>query len=71
MDTSQSENIFVFKYQGYPLYCPYCQHNVNLFSIDYRNHLRKNPSTCMVCKEVWEVQNDQWVEPEKTLKEQR
>jgi hypothetical protein len=62
MVVSQSENIFAFKYRGYPLYCPHCQMNVNLNLPKYKSHFELNPSTCMHCKRVWEVEGNKWIE---------
>lgn len=61
MTESESENLFAFKHQGYPLYCPYCGKNVNMFLIDYRKHLEIKPSTCMYCSKTWKVKNDKWI----------
>lgn len=64
MASIQAENLFAFLHQGYPLYCPNCQQNVNMFMVDYRDHLEKHPSTCMYCKTVWKKKVSQWVDAE-------
>lgn len=64
MGSIQSENLFAFLHQGYPLYCPYCHRDVNIISVDYINHSRKHPSTCMYCKTVWKKKVSQWVDAE-------
>lgn len=41
-----------------PTHCPHCHKIINLFLIDWRNHLQRNPSTCIHCEKVWQVENN-------------
>lgn len=62
MDSLQADNFIAFVHQGYPLYCPICHRNIEIDSIEYKNHLQKHPSTCMYCKTIWKKKVRQWVD---------
>lgn len=64
MTDYESQNIFVFKQRSYPLFCPYCNMNVNLSLDKYKLHLENYPDTCLYCENKWELKEDTWIEKE-------